>query len=391
MKSANNLLDEYPNYSAIKIRNQLRNEKIDKNQLCNYLIELSKKKNKLYKAFKVLNHKYIEAQFKETKNKKLPLYGIPVGIKDIFNTYDAPNSFGSEIYKSYLPGNDARIVFDIRDKGGIVFGKTYSSEFAVHNPTPTLHPIDKKLSPGTSSAGSAVAVAKKMVPIAIGSQTAGSIIRPASYCGVLGFKPTFGTIARTGVLKTADTLDTIGFFSNYTDDIELIFNSVRQKGRNYPHIKNNFYTKKNNFQKTRIRIAKIKGPKSKNISLNLNKEFDKIVQKLSNFKNIEIVDYNLPKIFDDAHYYHDILYTKSLSYYLRKEYLNNPKKFSKSLKSMILKGQKISNLKYDEAVNYQYNLIDTLENIFNKFDFLIDLSTFTTAQNLEKMEFKIII
>ena len=206
----------------------------------------------------MLNHKYIEAQFKETKNKKLPLYGIPVGIKDIFNTYDAPNSFGSEIYKSYLPGNDARIVFDIRDKGGIVFGKTYSSEFAVHNPTPTLHPIDKKLSPGTSSAGSAVAVAKKMVPIAIGSQTAGSIIRPASYCGVLGFKPTFGTIARTGVLKTADTLDTIGFFSNYTDDIELIFNSVRQKGRNYPHIKNNFYTKKNNFQKTRIRIAKIK-------------------------------------------------------------------------------------------------------------------------------------
>ena len=74
MKSANNLLDEYPNYSAIKIRNQLRNEKIDKNQLCNYLIELSKKKNKLYKAFKVLNHKYIEAQFKETKNKKLPLW-----------------------------------------------------------------------------------------------------------------------------------------------------------------------------------------------------------------------------------------------------------------------------------------------------------------------------
>ena len=108
-------------------------------------------------------------------------------------------------------------------------------------------------------------------------------------------------------------------------------------------------------------------------------------------KNIKLTNYILPNIFNKAHYYHDILYTKSLSYYLRKEYLNNLKKFSKSLKSMILKGQKISNLKYDEAVNYQYNLIDTLENIFNKFDFLIDLSTFTTAPKFGKMEFKIII
>ena len=232
--------ENYLNLSAVKLRDKIKANEININDLSEYYLNYSKKINRKYKAFKKINDKYIKEQYKNLKRRNLPLCGIPIGIKDIFNTYDYPNSFGSDIYENYLPGNDARIVFDIRDKGGVIFGKTYASEFAVHKHTPTLHPIDQNLSPGTSSGGSAVAVAKKIVPIAIGSQTAGSIIRPASYCGVFGFKPTFGTIARTGVLKTADTLDTIGFFANNLDDLKLIFNNVRHKGRNYPYIQKIF-------------------------------------------------------------------------------------------------------------------------------------------------------
>tara|TARA_B110000008_G_scaffold274152_1_gene309483 strand:+ start:836 stop:2155 length:1320 start_codon:yes stop_codon:yes gene_type:complete len=372
-------LENSKNLSGIKLRNLIKSNKINKINFCNHLINFTKKINKEFKAFKKFSDQAIKDQFQNKKNKKEPLYCIPIGVKDIFNTYDYPNSFGSNIYEKYLPGNDARVIFDIRDKGGIILGKTYASEFAVHNPTPTLHPIDKKLSPGTSSAGSAVAVATKMVPIALGSQTAGSIIRPASYCGVFGFKPTFGTIARTGVLKTADTLDTIGFFSNHLDDLKLIFNSVRHKGKNYPHILKKFLTKKINFTKTSITIAKIIGPKSKNINSELNIEYEKIIKKLSEIKNIKIVEYNLPKIFDEAHYYHNIIYSKSLSYHLQKEFSNNSEKFSHSLKKMILDGQKISNSKYDEALDYQYKIIDFFEKKLKKIDFLIDLSTFTTA------------
>lgn len=379
MNIVKNSYEKYSNLSGSKLREEIKKNKIDKLDLCDFYISKSKKINKKYKAFKKINDKYIKEQYLSINNSKQPLYGIPIGIKDIFNTYDYSNSFGSEIYENYSPGNDARIVFDIRDKGGIVFGKTYASEFAVHKHTPTLHPIDKDLSPGTSSGGSAVAVAKKMVPIALGSQTAGSIIRPASYCGVYGFKPTFGTIARTGVLKTADTLDTIGFFANHIDDLKLIFNAVRHKGRNYPHIKNNFLTKKINFLETPIKIGKIIGPKTKNIKSDLINAYNKFIKKISKIKNIEIVEYKMPKLFEEAHFNHDIIYKKSLSYHLRKEFRNNHNRFSETLRNMILDGQKISNKKYDDALEYQYKVIDNLENKFENLDFIIDLSTFTTA------------
>ncbi len=379
MISTKNSLEKYLDLSAIKLRDKIKADEINKNELSKFYIDYSKKINKKYKAFKKISDKNIKEQYKNIKNKNLPLYGIPIGVKDIFNTYDYPNSFGSDIYENYFPGNDARIIFDIRDKGGIVFGKTYASEFAVHKHSPTLHPIDKNLSPGTSSGGSAVAVAKKIVPIAIGSQTAGSIIRPASYCGIYGFKPTFGTIARTGVLKTADTLDTIGFFANNLDDLKLIFNNVRHKGRNYPHIQKNFLTKKINFSKGTFKIGKIIGPQSKNIKSDIKIIYEKIIDKLSKIKNIEIIEYKMPRIFNEAHLNHHIIYTKSLSYHLRKEFRNNNNRFSETLRNMILAGQKISNKKYDDALEYQYKIVDNLENKFKELDFFVDLSTFSTA------------
>ena len=382
MKSVNGALkfNGISKLSAFEISNKLRNNELKLEDVINHFIDRIKNYNHSLKVFKFFDEKIIfdELDFYNGFQKKSSnLLGIPIGVKDIFNTIHMTNSMGSKIYEKYLPGNDARVVFDTRRNGGIIFGKTYSSEFAVHNPAPTKNPWDLKLSPGTSSAGSAVAVATRMVPITIGSQTAGSIIRPASYCGIIGYKPTFGTISRTGVLKTADTLDTIGFFSNYMDDIMMIFNSVRQKGQNYPIINKKMDKISNKF-KEKKRIGILIGPKSQNISSNLLNSFEKFINNSKN-KNFIFEKFRLSKFFDDAHKYHNILYSKSLSYYLMSEFNNQPRKFSKSLTKMILQGQKFSLSDYKKALNYQRKLIIEIEKIFNKYDFLIDLSTFSSA------------
>src|SRR5918912_700941 len=155
-----------------------------------------------------------------------PLAGVPVGIKDIFNTKEMPTQMGSPIWRNFTPGNDARVVHYLKMADAVLIGKTVTAEFAVHAPGPTLNPHNPEYMPGTSSSGSAAAVAAYMIPLALGTQTAGSTIRPASYCGVYGFKPSFGVLPRTGMLKTTDSLDTIGLFARTIEDVEKLFDPV---------------------------------------------------------------------------------------------------------------------------------------------------------------------
>lgn len=150
------------------------------------------------------------------------LHGLPIGVKDIFATVDFPTRYGSPIYENHGPSAiDASSVALCREAGAVVAGKTVTTEFATYQPGPTRNPHNQAYSPGGSSSGSAAAVADEMVPFALGTQTAGSIIRPAAYCGVVGYKPTFGSIQRAGLKTTADSLDTIGGFARTIDDIAL--------------------------------------------------------------------------------------------------------------------------------------------------------------------------
>lgn len=154
------------------------------------------------------------------------LYGVIVAAKDIFETADMPTAFGSPIYKDYRPVRDAAVIARLREKGALVLGKTFSTEFASAFPTPTRNPHNLDHTPGGSSSGSAAAVASGMVRVALGTQTLGSIIRPASYCGIVGFKPTYGRVSRSGVLNLSETLDTIGFLGATLDDVERVFYSL---------------------------------------------------------------------------------------------------------------------------------------------------------------------
>lgn len=151
-----------------------------------------------------------------------PLHGLPLGVKDLFDTRDFASGYGSPIYAGHHPVADAAAVALCRQAGAIVLGKTVTTEFATFTPGPTRNPHNPAHTPGGSSSGSAAAVGAHMVPLALGTQTAASIIRPAAYCGVVGFKPSFGLIPRAGVKSLSESLDTIGGFGHSVADVALL-------------------------------------------------------------------------------------------------------------------------------------------------------------------------
>ncbi len=161
-----------------------------------------------------------------------PLHGIPVGIKDIIDTADMPTEHGSPIYRGNRPRADAAAVALLRRSGCVILGKTATAEFANLHPPATRNPRNPAHTPGGSSSGSAAAVADHMVPLALGTQTGGSMIRPAAFCGVIGMKPSFGSINRSGVKPVSDSLDTVGIFANTVEDAALALNLL--SGRRLP-------------------------------------------------------------------------------------------------------------------------------------------------------------
>src|SRR5919108_2235696 len=145
------------------------------------------------------------ARRRDAEPPRGPLHGIPIAVKDLIDTADMPTTYGSPIYRGHRPSADASCVALARAAGAVVLGKTVSTEFATFTPGKTANPHDPAHTPGGSSSGSAAAVADRMVPLAFGTQTAGSIIRPAAFCGVVGYKPTFGTVSRSGILPFAES------------------------------------------------------------------------------------------------------------------------------------------------------------------------------------------
>ena len=157
----------------------------------------------------------------DRRKRGLPLgrlHGMPVGVKDIFDTVDFPTECGSVIYKGRQPDRDSAAVERLKEAGAVILGKTVSTEFAFMHAAGTANPHNFEYSPGGSSSGSAAAVAAGQVPMALGTQTAGSVIRPASFCGVYGYKPSRGIISRRGVLQTSQSLDQVGVFGQHLEE-----------------------------------------------------------------------------------------------------------------------------------------------------------------------------
>ena len=151
-----------------------------------------------------------------------PLHGVPIGIKDIYNIAGVPTTAGSKVYADYVPDETAVTISLLRDAGAIMLGKTVTTEFACLDPSHTKNPWNPAHTPGGSSSGSAVAVAARMCPVALGSQTVGSVLRPASYNGIVGLKPTYGRVSRRGVVPVSWSLDTVGWMGRTVEDVALL-------------------------------------------------------------------------------------------------------------------------------------------------------------------------
>src|SRR5262245_55948780 len=174
-------------------------------------------------AWQYLNGDQVLAQARalDRRGYSGPLHGVPFGIKDIIDTCDMPTEYGSPIYRGHQPASDAACVALSRQAGGMLMGKTVTTEFANVSPGKTRHPRDPHRTPGGSSSGSAAAVSACMVPLAVGTQTTGSTIRPASFCGIVGYRPTYGHLRCTGVKEAAGSFDTLGLMARSTADIAL--------------------------------------------------------------------------------------------------------------------------------------------------------------------------
>jgi Asp-tRNA(Asn)/Glu-tRNA(Gln) amidotransferase A subunit family amidase len=339
-------------------------------------------------AFEPQTHAWVCHDVKNAGERSLPadavnprwLEGIPFGIKDIFNTKDFPTEMGSAFWKGFTPGNNARAVDAVRRAGGIPIGKTVTAEFAVHALNDTLNPHGAAFTPGTSSSGSAAAVARGMVPFALGTQTAGSIVRPASFCGVWGMKPSFGMIPRTGVLKTTDSLDTVGFLCAHGKSLRPVLNSLRVRGPDYPFVfrhvdlpgeipKDIAKPWRVGFVKTHVWQEAL--PYARESMTNL-------VDRLSGNPKFQVEEVFWPAPLEQSHATHATIYAKSLSYYFQQE-AEAGTEISPIMASMIEDGRKISSAEFLEAIENQEDLARAVDALFEPYDFVISLGTSSSA------------
>ena len=359
--------------SVHKLAHQIKDGKISSVELCQKYIERINKFEKDIKAWahfdrKLLLEKAEEADKYRVSGKPLgPLHGIPVALKDIIGTYDMPTQCGTVLRKAVKRTQNAEIVDLLKSAGAIIMGKTTTTELAYYSPSKTTNPHDYSRTPGGSSSGSAAAVASHMTPLSIGSQTNGSVIRPAAYCGVVGYKPSFGLISRNGVLKTSYNLDQIGVFGKTVEDVALLAKVLIKKDSYDPSTIH--YSAENMLE-----VCK-KGPlfEPKFIFYKTDswKKIDKKSRDAFEFfiktfkQNIEI--YDTPSYFKDIKKYHQIIHETDMANNFQNYYKKSKNKLSKEMQSAISRGFKHSAKDYAEAIDFMKRSYESYSEVFEDF------------------------
>ncbi|MFO1039907.1 MAG: amidase [Geminicoccaceae bacterium] len=303
-------------------------------------------------------------------NRDAPLFGVPVGVKDIVDTADMPTENGSPLCAGRRPQRDAWVVSRLREAGAVILGKTVTTEFACFAPLGgTRNPHDPERTPGGSSSGSAAAVAAGMVPLAIGSQTNGSVIRPASFCGVHGFKPTMGLIPRTGFLTTAHSLDHPGMFADSLEGIALLMEVLAgydpDDPTTSPKARRAFRKFVAEGPAAPPRLAFVRGPTWDMAEPATVTAFERLAAKLS------AREVALPAEFDDAVAVHRTLWTTELAFHLRRFLPEGRAQMSPELLALIDAGQATDAQTYLRALATRKDLIASLDRLFADYDAIL--------------------
>ena len=352
---------------------KIKDAQLSSVEVCEKYIERINKFEKDVKAWahfdkKVLLEKAAEADEHRKSGKPVgSLHGVPIAVKDIIGTVDMPTECGTVIRKGKSYSQNAEIIDLLHSSGAIVMGKTATSELAYLGPSSTTNPHDKTRTPGGSSSGSAASVASFMAPASVGSQTGGSIIRPASYCGVVGYKPSYGLISRNGVLRTSYSLDHIGMFGRKVEDVAMLAKVLIKKDKFDPATIH--YSTENILNETK------KGPLFEPKFIFYKTDHWKIIDKKSKEsfeyfiksfkKNIEIFD--TPSYFKDIHKYHQIIHETDLANNFSVYFKKFKKKLSKYMQDAIVKGNKYSGKEYAEAIDFMKRSYESYQEVFEDY------------------------
>ena len=304
-----------------------------------------------------------------------PLHGIPVGVKDIFDTELLPTENGTVLDSGRQPMEDCRVVSLLKEAGAVIMGKTVTTELALLGPGKTKNPHNPAHTPGGSSSGSAAAVASYMVPLAIGSQTNGSVIRPASFCGIVGFKPSHGLIPRTGVLALSAPLDTVGTYARSIEDVALLTELL------VAHDPGDKDTRAR-ARPPLSRTAAEEPPMTPMIAFaktavwdQADKETQEAFGELIELLGDDCSDLPLSEPFDHAVEMHRNIMNADLAKSFAGYYERGKDKLTDTLCEMIEFGQKVSAVDYNKAVEYRELLNSGLNLVFDFYDIIITPAT----------------
>ncbi len=350
-------------------------------------LQFVQKVDKDIQAFVALDEAVVREQACQLASKKEageplgPLFGVPVGLKDIIETEDLPTANGSPIYEGKFAIADATVTRRLRNSGAVVFGKTATTEFATFHPAKTRNPHNTEHTPGGSSSGSAAAVAAGLVPVALGTQTNGSVIRPASFCGVYGFKPSYGLIPRTGIFEQSDTLDQVGFFARSLVDIASVAQVVSgddgsdlaSRGlASYPFL--NLLQQENPVPP---RFCFVKTPWWDQVSADAQEAYEAFLDLFEG----QIVETSLPDIVTKAVDWHSTVNEAELAATLSREWLHHRHQLSPAMQSRLEKAHKITAYDYLLARSRVPHVRTAFEEFFDRYDAILSPAALGAAPN----------
>ena len=358
---------------------------ITSEQLVEACLERVREADPQVQAWTYLDHEHALAQARTRDEERRdgravgPLHGVPVGIKDIIDTGDMPTEDGTVLHAGRTPARDATVVAMLRAAGAVILGKTVTTECAYYAPGKTRNPHHPEHTPGGSSSGSAAAVAAGMVPLALGSQTNGSVIRPAAFCGAYGFKPTHGLVPRGGVMKLSRTLDQVGFFARTIEDIALLAEQLAGYDAQDPDTR---FRARIPFVATAAQeppmppmLAFVKGPVWDRAAEDTQEAFAELVATLGD----RVIEVDLPESARKALEWHRTIMEAEMAANLDLEWEKGRDQLSAQLRAVLERGREIRAFDYQQALARIPLLNEGFEEIFARCDAILTPSAPGTA------------
>lgn len=314
-------------------------------------------------------HLALDEARKAAENSHGPLFGLPLGVKDNLDTADMPTAYGSPIYAGHTPAADAAVVALARRLGAGIIGKTVTTEFAFFEPGPTRNPWNPLHTPGGSSSGSAAGIAAGFFPLSLGTQTGGSVVRPAAFCGIAGFKPTYGRLPREGLKIFSWSLDTIGVFGKGVED--AAFGAATLTGRDW---------RVDGSSPGASHIAVVHTHLWKEASGEMRQAVE-TAARLAEKAGAKVSTVELPGIFSDAFAAHQVIQDHEAALALGFEFDRHGASLSQILRETLAAGREISPVDYDNAKEIAREARRNLGDFFREFDVILTPSAPGAAPN----------